>query len=130
MDRHLPRGVSMKFVLIAAMLLLSRGATAAEPDQALVEAARKEGSLVWYSTLIINQIVRPMVAAFEAKYPGIKVDYSRAASSDVALKIVNEARARRVQSDIFDGSNTVFLLPDPRLGTAYTPKPLWAGPAR
>ena len=28
--------------------------------------------------MIINQIVRPMVEAFETKYPGIKVQYSRA----------------------------------------------------
>jgi len=118
----------MRFALIA-FLLLARGATAAEPDQALIDAARKEGSVVWYSTLIINQIVRPMVAAFEAKYPGIKVEYSRSASSDVALKISNEARARRVQSDLFDGSNTVFLLRDPRLVTSYTPKASESWPA-
>jgi ABC-type Fe3+ transport system substrate-binding protein len=118
----------MRFVLLMIFTLLARGAMAAEPDQALIEAARKEGSLVWYSTLIINQIVRPMVAAFEAKYPGIKVDYSRAASSDVALKIVNEARARRVQSDIFDGSNTVFLLRDPRLVASYSPKAVESWP--
>jgi ABC-type Fe3+ transport system substrate-binding protein len=118
----------MRLVLLAAMLLFARGAMA-EVDPALIEAARKEGSVVWYSTLIVNQIVRPMVEAFEAKYPGIKVEYSRASSSDVALKIVNEARARRVQSDIFDGSNTVFLLRDARLVTAYTPKAVAAWPA-
>jgi ABC-type Fe3+ transport system substrate-binding protein len=129
MDRDLSGDFSMRFVLLMILVLLARGATAAEPDPVLIEAARKEGSLVWYSTLIINQIVRPMVAAFEAKYPGIKVDYSRAASSDVALKIVNEARARRVQSDIFDGSNTVFLLRDPRLVTSYTPKAVESWPA-
>lgn len=119
----------MRFVLLVTLFLLARGVIAAEPDQALIDAARKEGSVVWYSTLIINQIVRPMVAAFEAKYPGIKVEYSRAASSDVALKIVNEARARRVQSDVFDGSNTVFLLRDPRLVTAYSPKAVKSWPA-
>jgi ABC-type Fe3+ transport system substrate-binding protein len=129
MDRDLSGDFSMRFVLLMILVLLARGATAAEPDPALIEAARKEGTLVWYSTLIINQIVRPMVAAFEAKYPGIKVDYSRSASSDVALKIVNEARARRVQSDIFDGSNTVFLLRDPRLVTPYTPKAVESWPA-
>jgi iron(III) transport system substrate-binding protein len=119
----------MRFVLLVTLLLFARGTMAAEPDQALIDAARGEGSVVWYSTLIINQIVRPMVAAFEAKYPGIKVEYSRAASSDVALKIVNEARARRVQSDIFDGSNTVFLLRDPRLVTSYSPKAVESWPA-
>jgi len=119
----------MRAMLLLALCLLSGGANASGPDPALVEAARKEGTVVWYSTLIVNQIVRPMVAAFEAKYPGIKVEYSRSASSDVALKIANEARARRVQSDIFDGSNTVFLLRDPRLVTSYTPKAVDAWPA-
>ena len=119
----------MKFVFLAALLLIAKGAAAAPPDPALIEAARKEGTVVWYSTLIINQIVRPIVAAFEAKYPGIKVEYSRSSSSDVALKISDEARARRVQSDIFDGSNTVFLLRDPRLVTIYTPKAVESWPA-
>lgn len=94
----------------------------AQVDPTLVAAATKEGEVVWYSTLIVNQIVRPMVEAFEAKYPGIKVKYSRAASSDVALKIRNEARARRLQADIFDGSNTVFLLEDANLVAEYRPR--------
>jgi len=128
MDGDLSGAVSMKFVLTAFLILLTGAASAAEADPALVEAARKEGAVVWYSTLIINQIVRPMVAAFEAKYPDIKVEYSRAASSDVALKIANEARARRVQSDLFDG-NTVFQLRDPRLVASYTPKAVESWPA-
>src|SRR5271165_1890981 len=115
--------------IVVALLLVTHAVWAAEPDQALIDAAREEGSVVWYSTLIINQIVRPMVEAFEAKYPGVKVEYSRSASSDVALKIVNEARARRVQSDLFDGSNTVFLLRDLRLVTSYSPKAAASWPA-
>jgi iron(III) transport system substrate-binding protein len=106
---------------VALLLLGSLGARAAEPDPALVAAAVKEGTVVWYSTLIVNQIVRPMAEAFEKKYPGIKVQYSRATSSDVALKIRNEARARRTQADLFDGSNKVFLLEDAGLVADYRP---------
>lgn len=121
----------MKFFLIA-LLAVSFAAQAAEPDPALIEAARKEGSVNWYSTLIVNQIVRPMTEAFEKKYPGIKVQYSRATSSDVALKIRNEARAKRVQADIFDGSNTVFLLEDASLVADYRPAAAagWPQPLR
>ena len=111
----------MKFIF-AMLLLASVGARAAEPDPALIDAALKEGTVVWYSTLIVNQIVRPMSDAFEKKYPGIKVQYSRASSSDVAIKIRNEARARRTQADLFDGSNTVFLLEDANLVADYRPK--------
>ena len=95
----------MKTLRIAAALLALLFlpiVARAEVDPALVDAAMKEGQVTWYSTLIVNQIVRPMVEAFEKKYPGIKVQYSRATSSDVALKIRNEARAHRVQADLFD----------------------------
>jgi len=111
-----------------ALLSFTAGARA-DADPALVAAAVKEGTVTWYSTLIVNQIVRPMTEAFEKKYPGIKVQYSRATSSDVALKIRNEARARRVQADLFDGSNTVFLLEDANLVAEYQPKSATAYPA-
>ena len=40
----------------------------------------------------------------------------------MALKIRTEARAKRVQADIFDGSNTVFLLEDASLVADYKPR--------
>ncbi len=79
-------------------------------DAALIEAARKEGEVNWYSTQIISQLVRPVTAAFEKKYPGIKVRATRANATEVAVKILNESRAGRVQSDIFDGTTTVVPL--------------------
>src|SRR6185436_2186329 len=79
-------------------------------DAALIEAAKKEGEVVWYSTQIISQLVRPVTAAFEKKYPGIKVRATRANASEVAVKIFNETRAGRVQNDVFDGTTTVVPL--------------------
>ncbi len=97
----------------AAALLLVAGAIrtpAGAADPAMIEAARKEGSVVWYSGMIVNQIVRPIADGFEKKYPGIKVQASRLSSSDAALKIINEARAGKPQADIFDGSALVYRL--------------------
>ncbi len=115
-------------VALLALLALPQGARA-DADPALVAAAMQEAHVTWYSTLIVNQIVRPMVEAFEMKYPGIKVQYTRATSSDTALKIRNEARARRVQADLFDGSNTVFLLQEANLVAEYQPKSAASYPA-
>jgi len=103
----------------AIALLAAAPARAAGADAALIEAARKEGALAWYSTLIVNQITRPLALAFEKKYPGIKVQYSRATSTEVALKIIAEGRAGRLQADVFDGSNTVFALGDAGLVEPY-----------
>jgi iron(III) transport system substrate-binding protein len=79
-------------------------------DAAVIDAAKKEGEVVWYSTQIVNQLVRPIAAAFEKKYPGIKVRYTRANANEVAVKILNESRAGRPQSDVFDGTSTVVPL--------------------
>jgi ABC-type Fe3+ transport system substrate-binding protein len=79
-------------------------------DAAVIDAAKKEGEVVWYSTQIINQLVRPIAAAFEKKYPGIKVRYTRANATEVAVKILTEDRAGRPQSDVFDGTSTVVPL--------------------
>jgi iron(III) transport system substrate-binding protein len=79
-------------------------------DAAVIEAAKREGEVVWYSTQIINQLVRPVAAAFEKRYPGIKVRYTRANANEVAVKILNENRAGRPQSDVFDGTSTVVPL--------------------
>ena len=59
--------------------------------------------MVWYTSLIVNQAVRPLVEAFNKKYPGISVKYARADSGPTAIKIMNEAQAGRPQSDVFDG---------------------------
>ncbi|HLH95534.1 MAG TPA: extracellular solute-binding protein [Xanthobacteraceae bacterium] len=79
-------------------------------DPAVIAAAKKEGEVTWYSTQIINQVVRPIAAAFEKKYPGIKVHYTRANANEVAVKILNESRAGHPQSDVFDGTSTVVPL--------------------
>ena len=69
--------------LILATLLVAPCAQAA--DGPLYEAAKKEGSVVWYTSLIVNQAVRPLVEAFEKKYPGVTVKYARADSGPNAI---------------------------------------------
>src|SRR5215472_3477270 len=95
---------------IACVLVSSLAAGSAfAADAALIAAAKKEGEVNWYSTQIISQLVRPVSAAFEKKY-GIKVRATRANATEVAVKILNESRAGRVQSDVFDGTTTVVPL--------------------
>ena len=78
-------------------------------DQAMIDAAKKEGELNWYTSQIVNQFVRPSVAAFEKKY-GIKVNYFRGNANDIALKVSTEAKAGRMQADVVDGTATSVML--------------------
>jgi len=100
--------VLLALTISFATTLAPRTATAA--DAALIAAARKEGEVVWYSTQIISQLVRPVTAAFEKKYPGIKVRSTRANATETAVKILNESKAARPQADVFDGTTTVVPL--------------------
>ena len=97
-------------VAIAAAISLGANRPALAIDAAVIDAAKKEGEVVWYSTQIVNQVVRPIAAAFEKKYPGVKVRYTRANANEVAVKILNESSAGHPQSDVFDGTSTVVPL--------------------
>ncbi len=90
-------------------------------DAALYQAAKTEGEVVWYTALIVTQAVRPLIAAFNKKYPGIEVRYARADSGPTAIKIMTEARAGRVQSDVFDGIDTTPPLVQAGLVEPYVP---------
>ena len=69
------------------------------PDRQAIleEGARREGALMWYTALIVNQAVRPLVDGFDQKYPYVKVDYYRADSTDMIQRISNEYQARRYE---------------------------------
>ena len=99
----MPRAM-MSALLAAIALLACPRARAA--DDALYEAAKKEGEVVWYTSLIVNQAVRPLVDAFNKKHPGVTVKYARGDSGPNAIKVINEARAGKVEGDVFDGIAT------------------------
>ena len=105
----------------AACALIGAASPGQAADAALYQAAKKEGEVVWYTALIVAQAVRPLVAAFNRKYPGIEVRYSRADSGPTAIKIMTEARAGKVQSDVFDGIDTTPPLLQAGLVEPYVP---------
>ena len=81
------------------------------PDRqkVLVEGAKKEGKVVWYSTLIVDQLVRPVKAAFEKEYPFLQVEYFRGNTERVVQKAVSEYQAKHYEVDILDGTTSPTL---------------------
>ena len=84
-------------------------APAAAAEQALIDAAKREGRVTWYTALIVDQLARPAAEAFKNKY-GIDVDYVRADGAEIVLRVMNEGRAGHVQADIFDGVGAPSLV--------------------
>ena len=84
--------------------------TKADRMNMLVEGAKKEKRLVWYTTLIPTEVSKPMADAFHKKYPFIAVQLYRGDSNQVAQKMIQEYRARSYRADVVDGSGTSTLL--------------------
>ncbi len=99
----------MKTRFLGLALGLALAAPAQAADQAMIDAARKEGEINWYTTQIVNQFVRPAISAFEKKY-GVKVNYFRGNATDIAMKVAAESKGGRVMADVVDGTATSVML--------------------
>src|SRR3954451_1682395 len=78
----------------AASLLFAEPLKAAAPPAqevtpALIEAAKKEGKLSFYSALELNTAER-LARTFEAKYPGIAVRVERSGAERIFQRIAQE----------------------------------------
>lgn len=92
--------------------------TAADREEILAAGAKKEGKVVWYTSLAGGSY-KAIAASFEAKYPGIKVETYRGATQDLMSRILAEAQARRYLVDTVE--STVPLLKAMRDGKLIMP---------
>jgi iron(III) transport system substrate-binding protein len=74
---------------------------AADRQQVLEAGARQEGSVGWYTSLTIG-VAEALVRAFEAQYPGVKVELWRAAGNDIITKVTEETRAGKGIADVLE----------------------------
>jgi len=65
----------------------------------LIEGAKKEGRVVWYATLNINDS-NALLSRFEQKYPFIKTELLRAGSEQLLNRILTEDSAGRSALDL------------------------------
>lgn len=105
-------------VMAAALVAIAGQASAVDPG--LIERAKKEGKVSYYSTRQISTM-RAMAAAFKAKY-GIELEYSRHSNEDLVRKIVSEFNANRPTADVFDGSTSFASLLEAGVVDTYKPE--------
>ncbi len=93
-------------LLAGVSLLLIGGPAAAQPVN--VDAAKKEGQVVVYGAQV-PQAMEGVNKGFEKKY-GIKVDYWRGSSTQVAERALSEFRAGKPGYDVVEGNRGVQLI--------------------
>src|SRR5262245_46845969 len=73
-------------------------------EQLLYAGAKTEGTVTWYTSLA-GDSYKALARAFEAKYPGVRVESYRAGGSELVVRMAEETKARR---PIFDALETTY----------------------
>jgi iron(III) transport system substrate-binding protein len=79
-------------------------------EKILVEGAKKEGKVSFYTGLIVDQVVRPVKDAFEKEYPFLQIEFFRGNSERVAQKVLTEYQAKRYEVDVISGSAATTMV--------------------
>lgn len=87
------------------------------PPSALVEGAKKEGKLVWYTSMAIDTS-KPLLDAFLKEYPFIKADLVRAGEEQLMNRIMSETRAGKWYFDAISTSS-ISVLAERNMITPY-----------
>ena len=74
---------------------------AKEREAKLIEGAKREGKVVYYGTIAIDQST-PLLDAFRNQYPFLKTDYYRSGNINVYNKIKTEAGGNNYIVDVID----------------------------
>ena len=96
--------MKITFQLILSVSILLKGALAmtqvANPD--LIAQAKKEGQVVWYTTVSIPES-KQFIDLFEKQYPFIKVDLLRSGSGPLVNRVISEYAAKNFAADVLHG---------------------------
>ena len=75
----------------------------------LYTGAKSEGKLTWYTSLA-GDSYKAIARAFEAKYPGLRMETYRAGGTDFIMRMIEEVKARRPACDALETSEDSLLL--------------------
>jgi iron(III) transport system substrate-binding protein len=123
---ELTRRTFLRSAAVAGAALSTRvvaAAPAAEPvTPALIEAATKEGKVVWYTSIDLP-VAERIAKSFEAKYPGIAVRVERSGAERVFQRIGQEYASNIHAVDIANSSDAAHFVAWKRDGLlgAYVP---------
>lgn len=98
------RPLSSKYywVFVLWITLSLPGLSLAQPNASVIEAAKKERQVVYYTTMTLDQS-KQTVDQFEKKYPFLKVTLFRTGGGPLLNKITTEARGGRYDWDVVVG---------------------------
>ena len=128
MRRSIPALVAVATLAALVAGLVTAG-DAQTPNRHL-EAARQEGKVVWYTSLVLPSAER-VAKLFETAYPDVKVEVHRTGSQRILQRVMQELQANIKNVDVVHTSDAghYVLLKEKKLLAKYTPAGVDAFPA-
>jgi len=113
----------LQIFLLALCVAFSLAKVVTAEDEALVQAARKEGKVVWYTSLALPSSTA-ISHYFQQKYKGIEVEVNRTGSQRVLQRVMQEASAGIKNVDLIHTSDAgnYELMKGKGLLLKYTPQ--------
>src|SRR5216684_4923144 len=113
-DQNISRRTLLRASGIAAMSAFASPIRAAAPEPtavtpALIEAARKEGKVVYYTPIDLP-VAELIAKAFEAKYPGVSVRVERTGAERVFQRISQEYASNIHAVDVVNSSDAAHFI--------------------
>lgn len=118
--QNMTRRAVVAALSLAAAVAMSSCAPKQEGDS-LYEAAKKEGVVNWYTGLLRQQLVDPLVAGFEARYPGVRVEIVGGQDTELLATIRSQVNAGKLEADLIDGPSMASSIIADGLAEPYVP---------
>ena len=99
--------LALGWVLVIVLALPEAISAQTNPSSKLVEAAKKEGEVIYYTTMTLDQS-KSVADRFEKKY-GIRVTLFRTGGGPLLNKIFTESRGGRHEWDVVVGRGEMVL---------------------
>jgi len=114
--------MSHRVVVLAVVAALALAPAPGRAQDPRVEAARREGRVVWYTSLALPSAEK-VAKLFEQAYPGIRVEVHRTGSQRVLQRLMQEFQAGIKHADVVHTSDAghFVLLKDKKLLAPHTP---------
>lgn len=104
-----------KFALSTSTLIVSSALAFSAQAHDLLDAAKKEAKVILYSTTD-SKAADPLIAAFEAKYPDLKVEFHDMNSTEIYNRYISEQASGSNSADLVWSSSMDSAM---KLATSY-----------
>lgn len=89
--------------VIASSLLATT--VSAQTETELYEAAKKEQPITWYNGTTNEETASKIIAGFQTKYPGLKVQSVSVSAQVIFQRTLQELQAKSPQSDVYSSTD-------------------------